>query len=145
MKFELDQFLMPYEFEERAETFVNSVTQLGKNHQDLMVVVANTTTQDIATNTHVIKMLLKSSATRTLEYIYLQDYNLDVGSTNHNYVLTTISSDIKAHLYKYALEIDDLAKHFCGTKKFSGEILDFGDWQETGFNRFALNLGYDFK
>lgn len=117
LSYRLKNFITPYEFEDRASYFINSVIDLAKKSPELLVETENKTIVDLDLNSKAISFHLRIGNKNKTSSLYYLDHQIDTESADLNKILTTIFGNNKAAIREFAKKLDVVAAQFRGIRQ----------------------------
>lgn len=144
---EYEQITTSYEFEDRAQYFMEAVEKLAKRYTASHIEVTNSTFERMEELQRRIAELQKSGKDNDLlKSLTKMEYNFQVESANKNRVVVMFYARTSRTITPFGQKVDDLAKTFRGVKsKDESEVYDFGDDDSEESPRFVASFVYDFK
>lgn len=140
---EYEQIMTSYEFEERANLFMDSVMDLSSDFPGLIVESENKTLGDLKANSWAIQ---KSANLKKLEMnrrAFLRGHEMDIKSANETDIMITIHGIQKRGVRKFESLVDKTAKYFDGMRAVVCDIKNF-DGPEGEYKLF-VELIYTFR
>lgn len=145
MSFRIEKLLKPYEFEKKANVFLESVVELAKDFSDILVEAENKTTEDLNGNGSTIKRLITTTNTKKILELYKTGYQMEVDSAFENQILICIYGNKKKNMVNFAEKADALSKSFDATRTLNSGIKDNGYVSQPDDYRYFWGLIYSFK